>query len=174
VFALVASVGFPNLTAIFASTPSKPRLGSQANIAASFAAPANNAAPGIAATSQSGSGIRTYDFTRMTQNEMQGVARGLGESGKIDLHQSLRLMLTPVIPMGDVGPNGAYRLPTAEQADAYYNQPLDYFQKLRDQLAFMEKSGQATDPIFGYEGLKKTLSILQEMQGKTSGVNITA
>ena len=38
----------------------------------------------------------------------------------------------------------------------------------------MENSGQASDPIFGYAGLKNTLSVLQEMQGKTSGVNITA
>ena len=73
----------------------------------------------MGAASQSGSGIRSYDFSRMTQSGMQGVAGELGQSGKIDLHQSLRLMLTPVIPMGEVGPNGAYRLPSSEQANAF-------------------------------------------------------
>jgi len=167
-------LNFTNLTALFGAMPSKSSARPQAEIAASAPARANNAAAGMGAASQSGSGIRSYDFSRMTQSEMQGVARELGQSGKIDLHQSLRLMLTPVIPMGEVGPNGAYRLPSSEQANAFYNQPVNYFQKLRDQLAFMENSGQASDPISGYAGLKNTLSVLQEMQGKTSGVNITA
>jgi hypothetical protein len=171
---MVVSLGSTNVTQLFSSAPSKPSAGPQANIAGSARPPANNAATALGSVPQSGSGIRRYDFSRMTQSEMQGVAHELGKSGKIDLHQSLRLMLTPVIPLGDVGPNGAYRLPTPEQADAFYNQPLNYFQKLREELAFMEKSGQSSNPMFGYEGLKDALSVLQEFQGKASGVNITA
>jgi hypothetical protein len=63
---------------------------------------------------------------------------------------------------------------TPEQADALYNQPLNYFQKLREELAFIEKSGKSSNPMFSYEGLKDALSVLQEFQGKASGVNITA
>jgi hypothetical protein len=170
---MVLSLNYPNNSVHFAAASRKVTAAYPANTAGAAAGPAKDS-PTTAAASQSLNGVRTYDFTSMTQSQMQGVARELGKSGKIDLHQSLRLMLTPVIPLGEVGPNGAYRLPTAEQANNFYNQPVNYLQKLRDMMAFMEKSGQASDPMFGYDGLKNTLAVLQAMQGTTSSVNITA
>jgi hypothetical protein len=140
----------------FASPATKAPAGFQANFAGVPAAPAKDAAAS-SAVSQDGNGVSIYDFTNITQSQMQGIARDLTKSGKIDMRQSLQLMLIGGIPLGQVGPNGAYRLPTAEQADAYYHQPINYFDKLKAMMAFLEKNGKDSDPVYGYEELKVSL-----------------
>jgi hypothetical protein len=52
--------------------------------------------------------------------------------------------------------------------------PVNYIQEIKGQLEFLKHGGYANDPKSGYEGLKNLLATLQQMQGTTSSVNVTA
>jgi hypothetical protein len=62
----------------------------------------------------------------------------------------------------------------AEREQLFGNTPVNMIQKIQGNLEFLRQSGSANDPKSGYADEQNLLSTLQSLQGKTSGVNITA
>jgi hypothetical protein len=169
---MVLSVGFTNTSAIFAPTAVKPAASYQANSADATSA-LNPSAANTASTSQGGSGVSTYDFTNLTPKQLDSIIPGLVKSGKIDAQQALQLSLVGA-PIGNVGPNGGFVPLSSAQKAAYANQPVNYIQNISSQLAYLQQSGYASNPQYGYAALQTLGATLQNLQGTTSGVNVTA
>jgi hypothetical protein len=166
---MVAPVGFANNTAIFAPTSTKSAAAYQANSAGTASVSANISTANTATTSQAGSGVSTYDFTNLTPNQLQSIIPGLVKSGKIDTQQAIQLSL-----VGQFGPNGEFLpLSGAEKAGSS-NEPVNYIQNIHSQLAYLQQSGYASNPQYGYAALQTLGTTLQNLQGTRSGVNVTA
>jgi hypothetical protein len=163
---MISSVGYANNSAVFASATKKAALGYQANIADAAGALAKDSVTNTATATQAGNGISTYDFTSMTPNQMQGITQDLLKSGKIGMRESLRLQMIGMPIVRDMY--------SPAQLAEYANKPVNYIQEIKSELEFLKQGGYANDAKSGYEGLKNLLATLQGMQGKTSGVNITA
>ncbi len=102
----------------------------------------------------------------MTPNQMKGVTQDLLQSGKIGMRELLRLQMMgmPIVRDGY----------SSEQLAEFANKPVNYLQEIKGELEFLKQGGYASDPKSGYEGFKNLLATLENMQGKTSRVNITA
>lgn len=117
--------------------------------------------------------VKNYDFKSMTPKQMRGLADQLWRAGKIDITENLMLQRMG-IPLGKVGSNGEFiPLSGVELAD-YENKPINYFDVGGDAMEFLEQSGKAADPQFGYDRWKNILSVLDELQGTPSGIDLTA
>jgi hypothetical protein len=170
---MVSSVSFSNNIATFASASVKPATAHQANSADAAGAPANSSAASAATTGQTVSGVSTYDFTNLTPNQLQSVTSGLVKSGKLSEQQALQLSFVSAT-LGNLGPNGQFLQLSGAKSAAYSNQPVNYIQTINNQLAYLQQSGEASNPEYGYAALQTLGATLQALQGTTSGVNLTA
>lgn len=112
----------------------------------------------------------SYDFTRMTPNEMSELANEWFKAGDIDLTQLLMLQ-TAGVPFGKIGSRGEFVPLTETENSAARSQPVDYFQVTQGAMDFIEHSGKANDPTSGYERWKGIMATLQQ---KTAGVDLLA
>lgn len=116
--------------------------------------------------------VKNYDFKSMTPKQMRGLADQLWREGKIDLTENLMLQRMG-IPLGKLGSNGEFiPLSGVELAD-YENKPINYIDVGGDAMKFLEQSGKADNPQYGYDRWKNILSVLDELQGTTSGLDLT-
>lgn len=120
-----------------------------------FAAAKAESKAGAAASSPA-----SIDFTRMTPNRMQEVARQLYEAGEIDADQFWSLTLTPG-RLAKVGLNGEAIPFTAQEQATIMNTPVDYVQHARNVIASIENRGAMFDPTAGYEKWKHILHVMQ-------------
>lgn len=124
-------------------------------------------------SSTSSNAVKSSDFTSMTPKEMKGLADQLWREGKIDLTENLMLQ-TMGIPLGKLGPDGKYQSLSEAETMQFQNTPINYFEVGRGAIDFLEHSGKANDPQYGYDRWKNFLSVLDELQGSTSGIDLTA
>jgi hypothetical protein len=163
---MVSSVSYPSNSVVFAFAARMAHGGYTANSADATRGPAKDSVTNTAQPAQAGNGISTYHFTSMTPNQMQGITKDLLNSGKIGMRESLRLQMIGMPFIRD-------KYSPAQLAE-YANKPVNYIQEIKGQLEFLKHGGYANDPKSGYEGLKNLLATLQQMQGTTSSVNVTA
>lgn len=117
-------------------------------------------------------GVSSYDFTKMTRNEMKDFSQKLFKSGQISLDELGALQLSG--PVGKAGANGQFVPFTAAERAQIDNQPMDYMQMANDAISGIESRGEASDPKSGYQTWQSVRSLLQNWQGQASAVNITA
>lgn len=116
-------------------------------------------------------GLRTADFSHMSRNQMQTVAKQMYDSGAINADELTSVTLMG--PLGWAGPNGEFIPFTESERAAIDNEPMDYNQMISDVISGIESQGRAADPTSGYQNWKHLSSVLQQWQGSTSAANIT-
>jgi hypothetical protein len=104
------------------------------------------------------------DLSNMTPNQMQGIAKDLWKSGKIDLTQLLMLQ-TAGMPLGRVGPQGEFIHLTEAERESFGSQPVNYPQIVQNALDYLEQSGRAADPTSGYKSWQGIQSALEQLSG---------
>jgi len=104
------------------------------------------------------------DLTNMTPNQMQGIAKDLWKSGKIDLTQLLMLQ-TAGMPLGKVGPNGEFVQLTEADREAFGSQPVNYFKITQGAMDYLQQSGRANDPTSGYKNWQGIQAALEQLSG---------
>ena len=114
--------------------------------------------------SASAAPAEVLDLTNMTPNQMQGVAKDLWKSGKIDLTQLLMLQ-TAGMPLGKVGPQGEFVHLTDAERQAFGSQPVNYFEITQGAMDYLQQSGRANDPTSGYESWQGIQSALEQLSG---------
>ena len=143
--------------------------GYQANSAAANASSANDS---VDATSGSGGGLSTYDFTNVTPNQLKDIGDSLFKSGQINSKQWVQMGISSASALlGKIDANGHVTMRSTAEAAQYLNTPVNYIKNLQDNLAYLQQSGHANDTNYADE--QKLLSTLQGLQGQTSSVNIT-
>lgn len=123
-------------------------------------------------TSSSSTGVSTADFSHMSRNQMQKVAKQMYDSGAISADEMFSVTLMG--PIGKAGPNGEFIPFTESERAAIDNEPMDYNQMISDAISGIESQGRAADPTSGYQNYLNLRSALQQWQGRTSGINVTA
>lgn len=123
-------------------------------------------------SSSNSSGVKTYDFTSMSRAQMRSVSDTLYKSGQITFDQMTDLQMAG--PLGKAGPNGEFIPFTAEERAAVDQEPMNYQQIANNAVSNIESSGRQTDPTSGYQDWIKIRSLLQNLQGSVSGINVSA
>lgn len=123
-------------------------------------------------TSSSSQGVTTADFSHMSRNQMQKVAKQMYDSGAISADEMFSVTLMG--PLGKAGPNGEFIPFTESERAAIDNQPMDYHQMISDTISGIERQGRVADPTSGYQNYLNLRSAMQQWQGRTSGINVTA
>lgn len=128
----------------------------------------------LAAADDSTAGeVKNYDFKSMTPKQMRGLADQLWREGKIDITENLMLQRMG-IPLGKLGSNGEFIPLSGVELAGYENKPINYFEVGGDAMKFLEQSGKADNPQYGYDRWKNILNVLDELQGTPSGIDLTA
>lgn len=124
------------------------------------------------AAASTSEGVTTADFSHMSRNQMQKVAKQMYDSGAISADEMFSVTLMG--PLGKAGPNGEFIPFTEAERAAIDNQPMDYHQMISDTISGIERQGRVADPTSGYQNYLNLRSAMQQWQGRTSGINVTA
>lgn len=132
--------------------PAAGRLGDSSGArAATGAEPATANADG-------GSGVSTYDFTRMTPREMKAVVSGLIKSGRLSLMDSAGLIIMAPAPAKGGSPESA---PT-------FDEPMNYMAQIKQLIEYHTNTGSSENVA----RWNRTLGVLNQLQDSPSRANV--
>jgi hypothetical protein len=123
-------------------------------------------------STQDRASVRAIDFSSMTQNDMQGVAQHLYETGEIDLTQMGMLQLAG--PLGKCGPSGEFIPFTSGERAQIANTPTNYIKLVQGAVEGIESRGGAADPKSGYADWKHILSVIEKTHDALPSVDAKA
>jgi hypothetical protein len=115
-------------------------------------------------TTNSGTGVSSYDFSNMTPSQLQSTVNDLVKSGKLSLKDS-----SPLLTIAGFSNRGNVDGASSAGAD----KPIDVLSALQAGISYKQQNQVGTGNS-GIENWTNALATLQSLQGTTSGVDTYA